>query len=133
MGFAWLCSDGRQSMASTVIFSEQTVVTMDAQDAVKVMCERIVAKFHPLQIILFGSRARGDNKADSDIDLLVVMPTAAHYRETVHAIRQLVGDMPVAKDILVVTPGQLEDERDNTAGVIYDALVEGKVVYERPS
>jgi len=106
---------------------------MDTQDVVKVMCDRIVAKFHPLQIILFGSRARGDNKVDSDIDLLVVMPTVAHYRETVHAIRRLVGDVPVAKDILIATPDQLEDERANTAGVIFDALSEGKVLYERPS
>jgi predicted nucleotidyltransferase len=37
------------------------------------MVERIVAKFHPLRIVLFGSRARGTDTPDSDIDLLVVL------------------------------------------------------------
>jgi predicted nucleotidyltransferase len=97
------------------------------------MCERIIEKFHPLKIILFGSRARGGHRPDSDVDLLVVMASAMKYRENVHAIRQLVGDIPVAKDILIATPEQLDDERANTAGVIYDVLNEGKVVYERSS
>ena len=41
-------------------------------DFISIMTERIVRNFDPLQIILFGSRARGDADRDSDIDLLVV-------------------------------------------------------------
>ena len=37
------------------------------------MVKRIVRKFHPQQVILFGSQARGDAGPDSDVDLLVVM------------------------------------------------------------
>ena len=40
----------------------------------QVMTDRIVEQFDPLKIILFGSHARGDATADSDIDLLVVFP-----------------------------------------------------------
>jgi predicted nucleotidyltransferase len=39
------------------------------------MVKRIVRQFAPDQIILFGSQARGDAGPDSDVDLLVVMPT----------------------------------------------------------
>ena len=106
---------------------------MNEQDVVKVMCDRIVAKFHPLQIILFGSRARGDNRPDSDVDLLVVLPNVDRYRETLAAVDDSVEDIDIDKDILIATPEQLEHERDNTAGVIYDALTEGKIVYARPS
>jgi predicted nucleotidyltransferase len=37
------------------------------------MVERIVKRFSPEQVILFGSQARGDAGPDSDVDLLVVM------------------------------------------------------------
>ena len=39
---------------------------------ISIMTERIVQGFDPLQIILFGSQARGDADRNSDIDLLVV-------------------------------------------------------------
>ena len=106
---------------------------MNTQDVVKLMCDRIVEKFHPLQIILFGSRARGDNRPDSDVDLVVVLPKIERYRDMLVAIDNVVDDIEIERDILIATPEQLENERYNTAGVIYDALTEGKVVYERPS
>ena len=38
------------------------------------MVKRIVKKFHPEMVILFGSQARGDAGPDSDVDLLIVLP-----------------------------------------------------------
>jgi predicted nucleotidyltransferase len=38
------------------------------------MVRRIVRRFHPVKIILFGSQARGMATADSDVDLLVILP-----------------------------------------------------------
>ena len=45
------------------------------------MVKRIVKKFDPEQIILFGSHARGEAGPDSDVDLLVVMPVEGCRRE----------------------------------------------------
>jgi predicted nucleotidyltransferase len=45
------------------------------------MVKRIVRKFHPEKIILFGSHARGDAGPDSDVDLLVVLPVEGSKRE----------------------------------------------------
>ncbi len=45
-----------------------------ASNCIPVMVERIVREFQPSRIILFGSYARGEAAADSDVDLLVVMP-----------------------------------------------------------
>jgi uncharacterized protein len=45
-------------------------------EVIPTMVERIVHEFEPVQIILFGSQARGEARGDSDVDLLVVLPSA---------------------------------------------------------
>ncbi|MFO0590341.1 MAG: nucleotidyltransferase domain-containing protein [Polyangiaceae bacterium] len=42
--------------------------------ALEVLLARIDEKYHALQVWLFGSRARGDARPDSDWDLFVVVP-----------------------------------------------------------
>ena len=49
---------------------------------ISIMTNRIVRDFDPLQIILFGSQARGDTDRDSDIDLLVVFSELTNKRKT---------------------------------------------------
>jgi uncharacterized protein (DUF433 family) len=43
----------------------------------KSLLDAVVTHFDPFQVILFGSRARGEVSADSDIDLLVVLDDEA--------------------------------------------------------
>ena len=65
------------------------MVPADARDVDEIIAEmtrRIVEKFDPLQVILFGSRARGDARADSDVDLLVVFPHVENSRLAAVAI-----------------------------------------------
>ena len=49
---------------------------------IEALVGRIVAAVHPLRIIVFGSAARGDMNADSDIDVMVVMPDGTHRLKT---------------------------------------------------
>ncbi|QQE66554.1 putative nucleotidyltransferase [Leptolyngbya sp. BL0902] len=97
----------------------------------QVMTDRIVEQFDPLKIILFGSHARGDATADSDIDLLVVFAELTHKRETTIAIRSILADLPVAKDIVVTTPAEIKEYGDLVGPILRPALREGKVIYER--
>ena len=46
---------------------------MTTETVIETMVERIVARFQPARILLFGSRARGTANRWSDVDLLVVM------------------------------------------------------------
>lgn len=46
---------------------------MTAEAALDTMVDRIVTRFHPRCVVLFGSRARGAATAQADVDLLVVM------------------------------------------------------------
>jgi predicted nucleotidyltransferase len=101
-------------------------------DWLPTILERIVPRFHPVRIILFGSHARGTPRPDSDLDLLVVLPQAPNKRRAAVEIMRALRDLPVSKDILVSTPAHLA-ERAQINGLVYKtALAEGKVVYERP-
>jgi len=102
-----------------------------ADVAVTEMVRRIVDRFHPDRIILFGSRARGDAAADSDADLLVVMPLSGSRRETATAIDMALWGVDLPADVLVVTPEELERATNSEVGVLGPALREGKTVYAR--
>jgi predicted nucleotidyltransferase len=93
--------------------------------------EQIVHDFHPLQIVLFGSHARGDADPESDVDLLVVLPQVTDKRKTAIEIRRALASLPVSKDILVTTPEEIARRGDLVGSVLRPALREGKVLYER--
>ncbi|OGR53623.1 MAG: hypothetical protein A3I11_06950 [Elusimicrobia bacterium RIFCSPLOWO2_02_FULL_39_32] len=95
------------------------------------MIHRIVEQFHPQKIILFGSYARGTATKDSDVDLLVVLPIDGSKKDLTIKIRTSVNGMGISKDIFVATPEDLEIYKELMGTVIYSALKEGKVLYER--
>ncbi|MDA0268552.1 MAG: nucleotidyltransferase domain-containing protein [Cyanobacteria bacterium] len=97
----------------------------------EIMRDRIVAHFQPLKIILFGSHARGDANPDSDIDLLVVFQQLSHKRKMAISIRKVLSDLPVAKDIIVTTPKEIDEYGDLIGTVLRPALKEGKTLYEQ--
>jgi len=104
-------------------------VSVDEQ--VQELSARIVRAFMPEKIILFGSRARGAARPDSDIDLLVVLRHVGHRRGAAIAMRKAAAGFPVPKDIVVSTPQRLA-ERGTVPGTLeYFALHTGVVVYER--
>lgn len=93
--------------------------------------DRIVERFQPIRVILFGSHACGDAGPDSDIDLLVVLPHVVDKRRVAVAIRRVLVDFPVPKDIIVTTPQEIRRRGDQVGSVLRPALREGRVVYER--
>lgn len=102
-----------------------------ADDIVQTMVERIAEGFRPVRIVLFGSRARGEATARSDVDLLVVLPEVANKRHAAVEVLRALGDLPVAADVVVTTPEELARRGQVNGDVLRAALREGKVVYER--
>jgi predicted nucleotidyltransferase len=76
---------------------------MNTADYIEIAKNRIVERFHPLRVLLFGSQARENPRKDSDIDLLVVMSEAVDKRQTAIEIRRSLNDLPISKDIIVTT------------------------------
>src|SRR5512137_1988959 len=104
---------------------------MQMQAAEKIIAQmerRIVVEFNPQKIILFGSYARGTAGPDSDVDLMVVMPVQGSRRQKRVAIRTALSGMGLAKDVIVVTPDEVERCRDLAGTIIRPALREGKVL-----
>jgi predicted nucleotidyltransferase len=92
------------------------------------LVRRIVAATHPQRIILFGSAARGEMGPNSDLDLLVVAATTDRHA-TARTVRRALRGLGVAKDVIVVTPEDIERHKDNRGLVLYPALREGKLLY----
>jgi excisionase family DNA binding protein len=96
----------------------------------------IVASVQPDGVILFGSRARGDFRADSDFDLAILAPDGiARRRIAMRAYESLanVSDRTVAVDIVVLTRSIIATERDLTGSIARAVSREGVILYGSPA
>jgi predicted nucleotidyltransferase len=92
---------------------------------------RIVETAQPEKIILFGSRARGDARSNSDFDLLVIKESnEPGYRRDAPLYVALAG-LNAAVDVLVYTPEEVTDWSAVPRAFVTTAVREGKVLYER--
>ncbi|MBI5016767.1 MAG: nucleotidyltransferase domain-containing protein [Deltaproteobacteria bacterium] len=100
--------------------------------AIDEMVHRIVDQFHPESVILYGSHARGTAGPDSDVDLLVGMSIQGSRRKQATAIDLALADRELSLDLIVVTPEELERDRDRVGTIVRPATREGQVLYARP-
>ena len=101
------------------------------QEEIRKMVDRIVERFQPDKVILFGSHARGEANPDSDIDLLIIMPVEGSRREKAIQIGVALHDIRVAKDIIVTTPENFEWRKEIPGTIERPADREGVVLYAR--
>ncbi len=102
---------------------------MTSSEAIPVIVERIVRQFQPHQIILFGSQARGDARADSDVDVLVVLSDAVDKRGMAVEIMRALRDLPLGVDVVVTTPDEIARRGRLVGTILRPALLEGKVIH----
>ena len=91
---------------------------------------RIVREAHPERVILFGSRARGDYRQDSDIDLLVVTEDDRPRALRASALYGALSDILIPMDILVYRPAEIEEWKNVPQAFVTTAIREGSVLYE---
>jgi uncharacterized protein len=90
---------------------------------------RVGERFRPDKIILFGSRAYGTPHADSDVDLLVIMPTWNQISQAVKIRWEVPAPFPM--DLIVRTPQNLGWRLREGESFHTEIVTKGKVLYEK--
>ena len=86
------------------------------------------------RIILFGSRARGDARPDSDFDLLVVFRhmTPEEKHANLLALYRVFEGVGVVAEPWVMSEEEFEETKTVIGGLAYPAWKEGVLLYENP-
>ena len=98
------------------------------RSATRKYVRQIVEKFRPQKVILFGSHAYGKPDADSDVDLLVVMPAKNELTQSIS-----IGEAfwpAFALDLLVCTPENLAKRLSWNDWFLKEVVEQGIVLYD---
>lgn len=104
-------------------------IPVTTQDTIREAVTRLSADPLPQRIILFGSQARGDADAGSDIDLLIIESEVPDRAAEMVRLRRLLRRLPAAFDVLVYTQDELDRWGKEPGSALYWALKEGKVLH----
>jgi len=93
------------------------------------LSRRIAQQFAPERIVLFGSRARGRARSDSDVDLLVVMRhRGASARKAAEILNAVEPEFPV--DLIVRTPQEVRRRLAQNDSFFGEITRRGRVLYD---
>lgn len=100
-------------------------------DLIDEVARRLTAATPGSKVVLFGSRSRGEEQPDSDVDLIVIQPdeVARPRAETARLRRELRG-LGVGIDLLLVSAGYAEEWGDLEGTLLHEALTLGRVLVE---
>src|SRR5713226_5155964 len=90
---------------------------------------QVAELFQPDKIILFGSHAYGTPHADSDVDILVIMPARNQIDQALRIDRVL--DPPFPLDLIVRTPRNMKWRLEEGDSFLREIVTRGKVLYEK--
>ena len=101
---------------------------MIRKESINELAERIAREFHPQKIILFGSSALGTATEDSDVDLLVIMPTeGSGLRKAAEIMNKISPRIPV--DLIVRDPEDVQRRLEANDFFLREVTEKGKILY----
>jgi len=80
------------------------------------------------RVILFGSHARGEAAADSDVDFLVIEPRLEDRFGEAVRLGRLIGELGVPADVIVVSEDHVREWGEMQGTMLHDALTQGRVL-----
>ena len=101
-------------------------------EPIRPILDRLIARWQPLQIWLFGSRARGHAGPESDWDLLAIVPDCPEPADfddpmTVWRVKRQPG---VPSDLVVYRKSDFEEDRTVPNTLAYATVLDGVLLYE---
>lgn len=100
------------------------------QALVQEIVHRLLTVSRPDRIILFGSAATGQMTSESDIDLLVIVPSPANTIEERVRLRRSLRGLGFAFDVFIISTEKFEESKHIFGGIAYPAHKYGQVIYE---
>jgi predicted nucleotidyltransferase len=105
---------------------------MISEQSILDLRDRIAAEFRPQRIILFGSYAHGEPRADSDLDILVIVRDGSSGpKKAVEILTRLNPRIPV--DLIVRTADEIARRLQINDFFLAEILNHGRVLYEAPN
>ncbi len=104
------------------------VESMTGEDLIAEAGRRLATAAPDARVILFGSRARGEGRIDSDLDLLVIEPEVKSRRAEFVRLREALGNLGVPIDLVVVPVSHVDEWGHFEGTMLNDALREGRVL-----
>ncbi|MEQ1933539.1 MAG: nucleotidyltransferase domain-containing protein [Fimbriimonadaceae bacterium] len=102
---------------------------MNETQVLETIRERLKEMFEIKRIVLFGSRARGDAKPDSDFDVLVIANSNLDFVQRQARARRAVGQVGASLDLMIYTPSEAQRAALIPGTTVYWAEKEGREVY----
>ena len=102
---------------------------MDAQEMLESLVSRVSAYPEVRRAILFGSRARGDGRADSDFDLCLVVADAADPRSLYVRMMRELASADWSVDLMILTQADYARKLEEGWTVLKSIAGEGRLVY----
>jgi predicted nucleotidyltransferase len=104
---------------------------MISEESIQQVATRIGIETGALQVILFGSHARGEASENSDVDLMIIAESDLPRFKRSREIYQLFKPYPFSMDLLVYTPEEVRKGKKSKLSFVSTVLKEGKVLYDR--
>ena len=106
-----------------------TTDRLEQEEVLKEIVLRLTAQFAPRKILLYGSRATGTARSNSDYDLLIVWRDEDPPVARAATVRRALLDLKTPLDVAVVTPQEYERFRNRRVHIVAIADREGRVLH----
>lgn len=103
----------------------RSILPVDMTETIKRVVHEITGA---RQVLLFGSRARGDHHDDSDYDVMAILDENTSVRDRIRLAsrcRAELAALDIDADVLVKGPDEIRDYSDKRGSVVYEALAVG--------